>query len=112
MDAGVTCASCHVGSGAGSFLRAKLAGTRQLVAVMRNSYHRPIVTAPDDLVSSRITCAQCHAPRFPWRRRARPYTANTLVGRVTYFWQGRPRLPKQHWQQLDQLRRLLRFPRA
>lgn len=62
--AGVTCASCHVGSGAGSFLRAKLAGTRQLVAIMRNSYHRPIVAAPDDLVSSRITCAQCHAPRF------------------------------------------------
>ena len=62
--AGVSCASCHVGTGAGSFLRAKLAGTRQLVAVTRGNYHRPIVAAHDDLVPSRLTCAQCHAPRF------------------------------------------------
>ena len=44
------------------FVKAKLAGTRRLLAVSRGSYSRPIVAAPEDLVASRDTCEQCHSP--------------------------------------------------
>jgi hypothetical protein len=60
--ASVSCTACHVGPGARSFARAKLAGTRQMLAVSRNTFSRPIVAAPDDLVSSRDTCERCHTP--------------------------------------------------
>jgi hypothetical protein len=59
----VPCVECHIGSGARGFLRAKLAGTRQLLQVSQNSYPRPIVAAPDDLVASQDTCEHCHEPR-------------------------------------------------
>src|SRR5215204_5555443 len=57
----VTCVACHIGGGARGFMKAKLAGTRQLVQVARNNYPRPILAAPDDLVASRDTCEKCHA---------------------------------------------------
>jgi hypothetical protein len=58
----VKCVECHVGSGASSFAKAKLAGTRRLLAVTFHSYPRPIVAAPDQLLSARETCEQCHRP--------------------------------------------------
>ena len=41
----VKCVECHVGPGASSFAKAKLAGTRRVLAVARHSYSRPIVAA-------------------------------------------------------------------
>ena len=58
----MTCVTCHVAPGAASAVRAKLAGTRRLLAVSRGNYSRPIVAAPEDLVASRDTCEQCHSP--------------------------------------------------
>jgi hypothetical protein len=58
----ITCVACHIGSGVRGFAKAKLAGTRQLLEVSRGSYPRPILAAPDDLVSSRDTCEKCHEP--------------------------------------------------
>jgi len=58
----VPCVACHIGSGARSFAKAKLAGTRQLLEVTRGSYARPILAAPDDLVPSHDTCENCHDP--------------------------------------------------
>ena len=58
--AGVKCVSCHVGPGAGSFVKAKLAGTRRVLAAARQNYARPILAAPDRLLSARETCEQCH----------------------------------------------------
>jgi hypothetical protein len=60
--ANVGCVACHIGSGARGFLKAKLAGTRQLVQVTRNSYPRPIFAEPDELVASHDTCEKCHSP--------------------------------------------------
>ncbi len=59
----VGCASCHIGSGATGWLKAKLSGTRQLMAVVFNSFPRPIESAMESnrLVSSKETCEQCHA---------------------------------------------------
>jgi len=60
--AAVGCVECHIGTGARGFLKAKLAGTRQLLEVSRSSYPRPIFAPPDDLVSSTETCERCHEP--------------------------------------------------
>jgi hypothetical protein len=49
----VTCVQCHIGSGARGFVKAKAAGTRQLIEVSLGNYPRPIVADPDD--SGRVT---------------------------------------------------------
>ena len=56
----VRCVACHVGPGATSFARAKLAGTRRVLAVTLGNYPRPIVATADKLLSARDTCEQCH----------------------------------------------------
>jgi hypothetical protein len=58
----IACTECHVAPGARPFVRSKLAGTRRLLAVGRDNYSRPIVAAPEDLVSSRDSCELCHSP--------------------------------------------------
>jgi mono/diheme cytochrome c family protein len=59
----VDCASCHIAPGATGWLKAKMSGTRQLEAVIFNSFPRPIESAmeSDRLVPSADTCEQCHA---------------------------------------------------
>jgi hypothetical protein len=58
----VPCVDCHIGAGASWFVKAKLDGTRQVVAVMRNSYSRPIPSPVHDLRPARDTCETCHWP--------------------------------------------------
>src|SRR5579863_71317 len=59
----VGCASCHIAPGATGWLKAKMAGTRQLIGVTLNNFPRPIESALESnrLVSSADTCEQCHA---------------------------------------------------
>lgn len=56
----VGCAQCHIGSGASSFVKAKMAGTRQLVSVSLNSFARPIPAPVHNLRAAPETCGQCH----------------------------------------------------
>jgi hypothetical protein len=58
----VKCVDCHVGSGASSYVAAKLAGTRRVLAVAAGSYARPIVAAPDKITAAAETCERCHSP--------------------------------------------------
>ncbi len=58
----VTCAECHIGSGASPFVKSKISGTRQLFAVAFNTFPRPIPPAITQLRPSRDTCEQCHWP--------------------------------------------------
>ncbi len=58
----VACAECHIGSGADWFVKSKLSGTRQVIAVARESYSRPIPPAITELRPARDTCEQCHWP--------------------------------------------------
>ena len=60
--AGVACVECHVPPGATGFIKAKMAGTRQLLAVTLNNFPRPIESAMESnrLVSSSETCEKCH----------------------------------------------------
>src|SRR5579863_6766991 len=59
----VACAECHVGSGATWFVKSKLSGSRQVLAVLFNSYPRPIPTPVHNLRPAQETCEQCHWPK-------------------------------------------------
>src|SRR6185503_14283682 len=56
------CVECHVGPGAAGFLRAKLAGTRQLVGVVTNNYTKPVPSPVHSMRPARETCEHCHWP--------------------------------------------------
>ena len=58
----VSCAECHIGSGAEWFVKAKLSGLHQVYAVLTNSYQTPIPTPLENLRPARETCEQCHWP--------------------------------------------------
>ena len=58
----VACVQCHIGPGAPWFVKSKLDGTRQVIAVLRNNYSRPIESPVHNLRPARDTCEQCHWP--------------------------------------------------
>ena len=58
----VKCAECHIGPGADWFVKSKMDGAWQLVAVALDIYPRPILTPLHDLRPARDTCEQCHWP--------------------------------------------------
>lgn len=58
----VGCVDCHIGPGADWFVKSKLDGAWQLVAVALNIYPRPIETPLHNLRPARDTCEQCHWP--------------------------------------------------
>ncbi len=59
----VACVECHVGTGANWYVKSKMSGLRQVVAVMFDSYPRPIPTPIEDLRPARETCQECHWPQ-------------------------------------------------
>jgi nitrate/TMAO reductase-like tetraheme cytochrome c subunit len=58
----VPCVSCHIGPGAGWFVKSKLSGSWQLVSVTMKLYPKPIPTPVRNLRPARETCEQCHWP--------------------------------------------------
>jgi hypothetical protein len=58
----VACVECHVGPGAGWFVRSKLSGLYQVYAVASKSYPTPIETPVKSLRPAQETCEQCHWP--------------------------------------------------
>jgi nitrate/TMAO reductase-like tetraheme cytochrome c subunit len=60
--AGVKCVACHIGPGAGWFVKAKLSGTRQVLSVNLERYPRPIPAPVENLRPAAETCGQCHWP--------------------------------------------------
>ena len=58
----VPCVDCHVGEGTDWYVRSKLSGARQLLAVTIGSYSRPIETPIKHLRPARETCEHCHWP--------------------------------------------------
>jgi nitrate/TMAO reductase-like tetraheme cytochrome c subunit len=59
----VDCVACHVGSGAGAYVKTKISGMRQLYHVVRNDFERPIRVTLGKLRPARETCEQCHWPQ-------------------------------------------------
>ena len=62
----VPCVVCHVTPGATGWIESKMAGTRQLIDVIFNTYSRPIKSAMETnrLVSVSETCERCHWPDY------------------------------------------------
>ena len=60
----VGCVKCHIGPGAGWFVRYKLSGAYQVYATIFNKYPRPIPTPISNLRPAKATCEQCHWPQF------------------------------------------------
>ena len=60
----VGCVECHIGPGADWFVKSKISGARQLLAVAANTYPRPIETPVHGLRPARETCEQCHRPEL------------------------------------------------
>jgi hypothetical protein len=58
----ITCADCHIGAGADWFVKSKISGSWQLIAVTFNLYPRPVSSPVHDLRPARDTCEQCHWP--------------------------------------------------
>lgn len=59
----VACVQCHVGPGAGWYVRSKLSGSYQVYAAIFHKYPRPITTPVANLRPAQQTCEQCHWPR-------------------------------------------------
>jgi len=62
--ASVACVSCHVGPGAGWFVRSKLRGSWQLISVNLRLYPKPIPVPVHDLRPANDTCGHCHSHRY------------------------------------------------
>lgn len=58
----VRCVECHIGSGASWFVRSKISGLRQVLAVVTDSYNKPIPAPVEHLRPARDTCEECHWP--------------------------------------------------
>src|SRR3954447_10254687 len=59
----VECVKCHIGPGAGWFVKSKISGARQLLAVSFKTYPKPIPTPVHNLRPARDTCESCHWPQ-------------------------------------------------
>jgi hypothetical protein len=84
----VGCSGCHIGEGASWFVRSKLSGTRQVLAVALGTYSRPIPSPVKHLRPARETCEGCHWPqkfegdKFVVRTRFEADEANTPLTTV------------------------------
>lgn len=58
----VGCVECHVGPGAGWYVRSKLSGAYQVYSVAFKKYPKPITTPVHNLRPAQETCEQCHWP--------------------------------------------------
>lgn len=58
----VQCVECHVGSGAGWYVKSKMSGLYQVYSVIAKAYPQPIETPLHNLRPARETCEKCHWP--------------------------------------------------
>jgi NapC/NirT cytochrome c family, N-terminal region len=58
----VSCAECHIGSGASWYVKSKISGAYQVYSVIFGKYSRPIPTPVTSLRPAQDTCEKCHWP--------------------------------------------------
>jgi len=58
----VSCVECHIGPGAGWYVKSKLSGMYQVYATATDKFPRPIPTPIRNLRPAQETCEQCHWP--------------------------------------------------
>jgi hypothetical protein len=71
----VECVKCHIGPGAGWFVKSKLSGVGQVFAVTFDTYPRPIPVPVHNLRPARETCEACHWPQKYGEDRVRVISA-------------------------------------
>ena len=59
----VGCVKCHIGPGAGWFVKSKLSGIYQVYAVLSGVYSIPIKSPVENLRPAYETCEVCHSPK-------------------------------------------------
>lgn len=98
----VACVHCHVGPGGEHYVKSKIEGARQLVALATNSYHRPIETPVYTLRPAQETCEECHWPDKFYSPRMEVYD-HFMSDETNSHWQirmlfniGGPLLPGKH----------------
>jgi hypothetical protein len=74
----VACVECHVGEGAGWYVRSKLSGLYQVYSVLFHKYPKPIGTPISNLRPARETCERCH-----WPQKFYPRTLRNQRGYLT-----------------------------
>ncbi len=67
----VACVECHVGEGAGWYVKSKLSGMYQVYSVLFHKYPKPIPTPIESLRPARETCERCHWPQKFYARTLR-----------------------------------------
>lgn len=70
----VACVECHVGNGAGWYVKSKLSGARQVYYTALGTYPRPIPTPVHNLRPAPDTCEQCHWPKKFWGAQLKTFT--------------------------------------
>lgn len=73
----VKCVSCHIGSGAEWYVKAKLSGLRQVKAVIDGSYSTPIPAPVEHLRPAQDTCQECHWPEKFHGKKVKKFIAFT-----------------------------------
>ncbi len=58
----VKCVECHIGGGAGWYVRSKVSGLRQVIKTVQGTYPRPVPVPIHDLRPAKETCEECHWP--------------------------------------------------
>ena len=67
----VACVECHVGAGAGWYVKSKMSGLYQVYSVMFHKFPTPIPTPIANLRPARETCEQCHWPEKFYDRKVK-----------------------------------------
>jgi hypothetical protein len=65
----VACVECHVGNGAGWYVKSKMSGLYQVYAVTLGTVPRPVETPITNLRPARETCEECHWPQKFYSRK-------------------------------------------
>src|SRR5579871_2972747 len=112
----VECVDCHIGPGAGWFVRSKLSGVRQVFAVTFHTYSRPIPAPVKYLRPARETCEQCHWPQrftgdkfvvkttFKEDEKNTPQTTVLLMKIGGRTWQGSVGIHGHHLSETERIR--------
>jgi len=83
----VACVECHVGEGAGWYVKSKLSGLYQVYSVIFHKYPQPIETPILSLRPARETCERCHWPQKFYARKLRTqrvYVTDSLNTEFNY----------------------------
>ena len=67
----VACVECHVGAGAGWYVKSKMSGLYQVYSVIFHKFPTPIPTPIANLRPARETCEQCHWPEKFYDRKVK-----------------------------------------